>query len=264
MAGNQDDLARALSPLNEGAALAGAGCGGRRSSPEALPGRPPEVFCPVGTVLMWWGQVADIPRGFELCDGGFVATPGAVLTGIKPDLRDRFPKGAVPSALQVTDLVLGGQNNLPSHQHGVPGLVLGDGSHVHEGGVHQHAGGDHIHADGVHQHSGGAHTHTPNLSRSDTGGSGPDVAGFAVGRRAAGDNRPAITLGAHTHGGGAHEHGGGGHVHGGGEHRHEGGAHTHPLAGFVGAFGGINGDGQDVSGANRPAFQELFFIIRVR
>ena len=39
---------------------------------------------PVGTVLSWYGKLADIPDGFALCDG----------TNRTPDLRDRFVVGA--------------------------------------------------------------------------------------------------------------------------------------------------------------------------
>ena len=39
---------------------------------------------PVGTVLFWYGKLADMPEGFALCDG----------TNGTPDLRDRFVVGA--------------------------------------------------------------------------------------------------------------------------------------------------------------------------
>ncbi len=42
------------------------------------------------------------------------------------------------------------------------------------------------------------------------------------------------------------------------------GRHSHQLNGFVGTDGGINADGDDKTGANQPAFSELFFIIRVK
>ena len=42
------------------------------------------IGVPVGTVLSWYGKLADIPEGFALCDG----------TNGTPDLRDRFVVGA--------------------------------------------------------------------------------------------------------------------------------------------------------------------------
>ena len=68
---------------------------------------------PTGTVLPWYGQVADIPSGFVLCNG----------SNGTPDLRDRFIVGAGSTyALGAT----GGANTvaltasqLPSHYHAV-------------------------------------------------------------------------------------------------------------------------------------------------
>jgi hypothetical protein len=48
---------------------------------------------PVGGVIAWWGAKTDIPPGFEICDGAAPITPGALVT-VKPDLRGRFPRGA--------------------------------------------------------------------------------------------------------------------------------------------------------------------------
>lgn len=61
----------------------------------------PGVTVPVGGVIMWWGSVANMPVNFELCDGSAPSTSGATLSGLKPDLRDRFPKGALPGTQNV-------------------------------------------------------------------------------------------------------------------------------------------------------------------
>lgn len=39
---------------------------------------------PIGTILLWYGAVADIPSGYQLCDG----------TNGTPDLRNSFLVGA--------------------------------------------------------------------------------------------------------------------------------------------------------------------------
>ena len=61
-----------------------------RQGPQDAPADP---GIPVGAVIPWWGNVQQIPPGFEVCDGRFPETRGAALTDPKPDLRDRFPKG---------------------------------------------------------------------------------------------------------------------------------------------------------------------------
>ena len=47
-----------------------------------------EPTIPIGTVIMWFGSVADIPRGWGLCNG-------SIQNGIQtPDLRNRFVVGS--------------------------------------------------------------------------------------------------------------------------------------------------------------------------
>lgn len=96
---------------------------------------------PIGGIILWWGRAADIPEGFEVCDGTSVTTKGAVLRGAKPNLESKFPRGAaafrnfVPLAFtgggtDTIDLGSGAvgasiedhlltANQLPSHQHAV-------------------------------------------------------------------------------------------------------------------------------------------------
>jgi len=69
---------------------------------------------PLGTILMWSGAIADIPEGWQLCDG----------TNGTPDLRDRFIVGA-GNNYSVGDT--GGEethtltiDEIPSHTHTKP------------------------------------------------------------------------------------------------------------------------------------------------
>src|SRR5690606_30626407 len=73
---------------------------------------------PIGGVIMWWGTVDAIPDGFELCDGTAPTTPGAVLTGRKPDLVDRFAKGAGASDSTVAQLEVGGAHAITTRNSG--------------------------------------------------------------------------------------------------------------------------------------------------
>jgi hypothetical protein len=40
---------------------------------------------PIGGIILWYGQIVDIPTGFVICDG---------LNGLTPNLQDRFVVGA--------------------------------------------------------------------------------------------------------------------------------------------------------------------------
>jgi hypothetical protein len=85
---------------------------------------------PIGTVVMWWGESTkeSLPHGFELCDGGW----SALLNRERPDLREKFVRGARAEAKSPADL--GGKDDdgkhgmdfydLPEHEHTIP-------SHTH-------------------------------------------------------------------------------------------------------------------------------------
>lgn len=68
---------------------------------------------PIGTILMWYGSLGNIPGGFQLCDG----------TNGTPDLRSKFVKGAGGStALASTGGSSTGTANTSSaglHNHGI-------------------------------------------------------------------------------------------------------------------------------------------------
>ena len=59
---------------------------------------------PVGTVLIWSGSAANIPTGYQLCDGSAALTTELqAITGANvPDLRDKFIVGATNSTGDTT------------------------------------------------------------------------------------------------------------------------------------------------------------------
>ncbi len=85
------------------------------------------IAIPVGGVVAWWGDVAVIPANFELCDGGPPTTPGALLASNKPDLQNRFIRGATSEvgATGGIDVIESGSTDphqltiaeMPSHAH---------------------------------------------------------------------------------------------------------------------------------------------------
>lgn len=87
-----------------------------------------QEILPAGTILIWSGVVADIPKGWQLCDG----------TNGTPDLRARFVMGGGGSINVGTT---GGnlnftlsltESNLPAHTHSLSGLTSDTaGSHSH-------------------------------------------------------------------------------------------------------------------------------------
>lgn len=69
---------------------------------------------PSGSIIPWYGNLADIPDGFALCNG----------SNGTPDLRDRFIVGAgISYSLGATggsDTVTLTVAQMPSHTHGIP------------------------------------------------------------------------------------------------------------------------------------------------
>lgn len=95
----------------------------------------PTAGLPVGGVVMWWGEEVDVPDGFEVCDGELPTTPGALLVGPKPDLRDRVPVGLGTMATTV-----GETGGVVGNQTGGTSLTEAQGAvHTHPGVPdHQH------------------------------------------------------------------------------------------------------------------------------
>ena len=65
-------------------------------------------FIPVGTIVMWWGQVANIPPGWALCNG----------QNGTPNMIDRFPVCAG------SGYPVGSLGGATSHAHGIHGTAL--------------------------------------------------------------------------------------------------------------------------------------------
>lgn len=179
----------------------------------------------VGTVIMWWGPRDAVPAGWEICDGQAPITASAALTGNKPNLTDRFPKGAIPSRKTVADLAqaTGGSNHMPALR-----IAKLDGLKILEDG---------------------AHTHSPLEKK----GQGKDEVAQAKEDDAreiilAREEQLAKETTTESEGGDSTSEG----------------AHSHAVDGFVGSEQGIDADGNDKTGANQPAYAEMFFIIRVK
>lgn len=107
---------------------------------------PAGVSVPVGGVIMWWGATAGIPAGFELCSGGAPTTAGALIAS-KPDLRDKFVKGAGAAATNVATANLsGGTHTVAQRDTGgtainqaqLPSYVLPHSLGIANGGNHSH------------------------------------------------------------------------------------------------------------------------------
>lgn len=180
--------------------------------------------CLVGTVVMWWGSRDEIPSGWEICNGQKAQTSAALLTGNKPNLIDRFPKGATASRKTIDDLSqgIGGSHNMPALQ-----IARIDGLKIAEDGEHSHTSLDlaAANADDIKQVAGESPAELTTLQTK-----------RSAKQTKSGDNELTVTEGRHSH----------------------------QLNGFVGTEGGVSADGDDKSGANQPAFAELFFIIRVK
>ena len=81
---------------------------------------------PIRGIIMWSGQIAEIPDGWALCDGGQST----------PDLRGRFVMGAGGSrgvgttgGAETVTLTVG---QLPAHNHNVSGSTSTGGGHTHQ------------------------------------------------------------------------------------------------------------------------------------
>jgi hypothetical protein len=101
---------------------------------------------PVGAVIAWFGDPADLPGNWVLCDGRTISDEQSPLNGtVTPDLRGRFLRGEIDSTRMIRSL---GPNNggkdadgwsVGTHNHAV--TVTSVGNHVHstaDTGSHKH------------------------------------------------------------------------------------------------------------------------------
>ena len=95
---------------------------------------------PVGTVVMWWGHEGSIPAGWELCNGSPPAIQGALLTGNKPNLVNRFPKGSDGTTANVQAANrTGGQHSIPQRMTGGTAITIAQmPNHTHTDSGHSH------------------------------------------------------------------------------------------------------------------------------
>lgn len=193
---------------------------------------PAGVSVPVGGVIMWWGSATALPAGFELCNGGAPTTAGALISS-KPDLRDRFVKGPAATTGNVaTNNTSGGTNSITST------TLTSAGTSITQAQLPSYTLPNTlaIANGGAHQH---AITDTYNDAEDDDDGDN--------GKLASGQGnglRPFPTL-----------------------YTNVDGAHSHTITGSITSGGSNATHSHSVTlptEDNRPAFLEMFFIIRVK
>ena len=110
---------------------------------------------PHGAIVMWSGNLADIPSGWALCDGRTVDTPRGPMT--VPNLKDKFIKGVTNAHEALKRGLTDSDRDL------VTGYIAGDIGEIggRNDATTSGADGDHEHFGGIHSHkpSGGNHTH---------------------------------------------------------------------------------------------------------
>ena len=167
---------------------------------------------PSGGIIMWSGTIANIPTGWNICDG----------TNGTPNLTDRFIVGSKTDSGATHDIGdTGGANSitlssgqLPSHTHGVGNLSADTGgAHTHTGntstvGNHTHSGGGlgaaiygafntstfkGYSADSTTTNTGAAGSHSHTVTINSGGSHSHNIAGNtgALGSGDSVDNRPA-------------------------------------------------------------------------
>jgi len=116
---------------------------------------------PIGTIVMWYGVLADIPSGWVVCYGGTHARSDGLGNITTPSLNGKFIRGTGFDEFQNTE---GGQASKSytvslngDHSHSNPN-TNGAGGHNHDGATwnhtltlaqipsHNHGGGNHSHS----------------------------------------------------------------------------------------------------------------------
>jgi len=148
------------------------------------------AITPTGTIRLWYGSIATIPSGWQICDG----TTGT------PDLRGKMVIGAggtyAVDATGGAETVSIAEANLPAHVHTI--------AHTHSLNAHTHSTPNHAHVVASHTHTGPSHSHTANAH--------------------------SHSLNAHAHSISAHSHTIGNHLHSAPVHWHSINNHTHTIA----------------------------------
>jgi len=202
---------------------------------------------PIGAVIPWFGDPAELPANWRICDGSVVADPQSPLDGKNvPDLRSKFVRGEQDLSRNIlaTETNTGGSDvmNL-EHTHS----LATDGTHDHSSvtgldGWHNHGGV--VNASNMWWTGVESYVRTSG-NRVDL----PDAAlAYSVAAFGSGDD---IGLWGRTH-------------------RHEGGLpaegdHSHSIsAGGLHEHGGVTGSSGNANQDNRPAFVALHYIIRIK
>lgn len=221
------------------------------------------VSIPTGLIALWSGTNANIPTGWNLCDGN----------NGTPDLTNRFVMGRAggsnSGAAAGANTVTLAETNLPSHTHSISfstggagghtpaGNLSNSGNHTHNVSGNTNSGGDHSHNFNTNTGNSGNHTHSG--STSNTGGHSHGMYVYYNGNTRFGykggltsnsttnNNNPGYGMmtneGSHSHnfntnGGGDHSHNFNANTGNSGNHNHglsanaaAGGDHSHNFSG---------------------------------
>lgn len=199
---------------------------------------------PSGIIAMWSGTNANIPTGWNLCDG----------TNGTPDLRDRFVVG---SGSTYTTGDTGGSNtvtlttsHLPSHSHGIGNIATsGGGDHSHNFNANTGNAGSHSHSGST--SNTGSHNHTAYWANSHGGNNR-----FHQMRTSQtyGNNSAISNNGAHSHN--FNTNNAGTHSHNFNANTGNSGNHTHGMSGNTGNAG------SGTAHENRPAYYAIAYIMK--
>lgn len=211
---------------------------------------------PSGVIAMWSGTVANVPTGWNICDG----------TNGTPDLRERFIVGSGTDSGATYDIgdTGGGtatltEDNLPSHAHDAGNFA------TDTAGAHTHTLSGNTSNAGSHSHSGstsntGGHSHNVNVYYA-SGGNFKNNTPYFVSNEKIGRNSQNLHHSGSTNNTGNHSHN---------FNTNSGGAHSHTLSGNAASAGdhshnltgntGNVGTGQAVNIV--PKYYALAFIMK--
>jgi len=202
---------------------------------------------PIGGVISFYGDPANLPENWKVCDGSVINDPESPLNGTTlPDMRAKFVRGEENATRNLeSGANTGGSDTIDMrHQHS----IASDGTHVHSGTA--------VNA--------GSHIHTFNTGQADLQGAEgtavdctqvranlPVSGMFVTALVTAGNTCVRIWGQQHIHSGQVVE---------SGSHNHNlsidnGGAHDH---------GGTTGVAGNASQDNRPSFIAMHYIIRIK